>query len=75
MSGEGTLVLSSVAVFAAACPTVGALLAAVESPIIREGCRLLALMASGAHLSEAEKQLARELRLNETLDRQMYGWR
>ena len=75
MSGEGTPVLSSVAVFAAACPTVGALLAAVESPIIREGCRLLALMASGVHLSEAEKQLARELRLNETLDRQMYGWR
>lgn len=67
--------LSSVAVFAAACPTVGALLAAVESPIIREGCRLLALMSRGCHLTEAEKELARELRLQQTIDRQMYGWR
>ena len=75
MSGGVAQVLSSVAVFAAACPTIGALLAAVESPIIREGCRLLALMASGAHLSEAERQLARELRLSETIDRQMHGWR
>lgn len=67
--------LSSVAVFAAACPAAGALLAAIESPLIREGCRLLARMSRGSHLSETEKQLARELRLQQTIDRQMYGWR